>query len=84
MALAFGTNTSARDCHTLSLGEESGGCETTGYCVTLSGPPAPLQTEFSPFCKMKYLLEKEIHNKNEENTWKELNEIFLTVYGLPK
>jgi hypothetical protein len=39
----------------------------------------PLQTEFSFFCKMKYLLEKEIHNKNEENTLKELNEIFLMV-----
>jgi hypothetical protein len=48
------------------------------------GPPAPLPTEFSCFCKMKYLLEKETHNKNEENTLKELNEIFLTVYGLPK
>jgi hypothetical protein len=49
-----------------------------------NGPPAPLPTEFSWFCEMKYLLEKEIHNKNEENTWKELNEIFLMVYGLPK
>ena len=29
MALAFGTNTSARDCHALTLGEESGGCKTT-------------------------------------------------------
>ena len=43
------------------------------------GPPAPLQIEFSFFCKMKYLIEKETHNKNEENTLKELNEIFLTV-----
>jgi len=33
---------------------------------------------------MKYLLEKETHNKNEENTLKELSEIFLTIYGLPK
>jgi len=33
---------------------------------------------------MKYLLEKETHNKNEENTPKELSEIFLMVYGLPK
>jgi hypothetical protein len=33
---------------------------------------------------MKYLLEKETHNKNEENTLKELNEIFLTVCRLPK
>ena len=33
---------------------------------------------------MKYLLEKETHNKNEDNTLKELNEIFLTLYGLPK
>jgi hypothetical protein len=49
-----------------------------------NGPPAPLQTEFSWFCEMKYLLKKETHNKNEENTRKELNEIFLTVYGLPK
>jgi hypothetical protein len=48
------------------------------------GPPAPLQTELSRFCEMKYLLEKETHNKNEDNTLKELNEIFLTVYGLPK
>jgi hypothetical protein len=29
---------------------------------------------------MKYLLEKETHNKNEDNTLKELNEI----YALPK
>jgi len=28
---------------------------------------------------MKYLLEKETHDKNEENTLKELNEIFLMV-----
>ena len=49
-----------------------------------SGPQAPLQTEFSRFCEMKYLLEKETHNKNEDNTLKELNEIFLMVYGLPK
>ena len=48
------------------------------------GPPAPLQTEFSFFCEMKYLYKKETHNKNEENTLKELNENFLTVYGLPK
>jgi hypothetical protein len=48
------------------------------------GPPAPLPTEFSCFCEMKYLLKEETHNKNEENTLKELNEIFLTVYGLPK
>jgi hypothetical protein len=48
------------------------------------GPLAPLQTEISRFCEMKYLLEKETHNKNEDNTLKELNEIFLTVYGLPK
>jgi hypothetical protein len=33
---------------------------------------------------MKYLLEKETHNKNEDNSLKELNEIFLMVYGLPK
>jgi len=44
------------------------------------GPPAPLQTEFSRFCKMKYLLEKETHNKNEGNHLKELNEIFLMVW----
>ena len=48
------------------------------------GPSAPLQTEFSCFCEMKYLLEKETHNKNEDNTLKELNEIFLMVCGLPK
>jgi hypothetical protein len=47
-------------------------------------PPAPLPTEFRRFCEMKYLLEKETHNKNEENTLKELTEIFLTVYRLPK
>ena len=31
---------------------------------------------------MKYLLEKETHNKNEDNTLKELNKIFLirTLY----
>jgi len=33
---------------------------------------------------MKYILKKETHNKNEENTLKELNKIFLMVYGLPK
>jgi hypothetical protein len=33
MALAFGTSTSARDCHALTLGEESGGCKTTEYNV---------------------------------------------------
>ncbi len=48
------------------------------------GPPAPLQTEFSCFCEMKYLLKKKPSQKNEDNTLKELNEIFLTVYGLPK
>jgi hypothetical protein len=42
------------------------------------------KTEFRRFCEMKYLLEKETHNKNEDNTMKELNEIFLMVYGLPK
>ncbi len=47
--------------------------------LNFNGPPAPLPTEFSRFCDMKYLLEKETHNKNEENTLKELNEIFLTV-----
>ena len=34
----------------------------------------PLQTEFRRFCERKYLLEKETHNKNEDNTLKELNE----------
>jgi hypothetical protein len=43
-----------------------------------------LQTELSRFFKMKYLLEKEIHNKNEGNNRKELNKIFLMVYGLLK
>jgi hypothetical protein len=33
---------------------------------------------------MKYLLEKETHNKNGDNTLKELNKVFLMVYGLPK
>jgi hypothetical protein len=47
------------------------------------GPPAPLQTDISRFCEMKYLLEKETHSK-KENTLKELNEIFLMVYGMPK
>ena len=54
------------------------------YRSNNNGPPAPLQTEFSRFCEMKYLLEKDTHNKNEDNTLKELNEIFLTVYGLLK
>ncbi len=36
MVHAIDQNTSARNCHALLLGEESGGCETTGYCVTLS------------------------------------------------
>ncbi len=31
------------------------------------GPPSTLQTEFSCFCEVKYLLKKETHNKNEEN-----------------
>ena len=44
----------------------------------------PLQTEFRRFCERKYLHEKETHKKNEDNTLKELNEIFLMVYGLPK
>ena len=44
----------------------------------------PLQTDISHFCKMKYLHKKETHNKNEDNTLKERNKIFLTVYGLPK
>ena len=52
----------------------------------ITGPPAPapLQTELSRFCEMIYLLELETHIKNEENTLKELNEIFLMVYGVPK
>jgi hypothetical protein len=54
------------------------------FGLSYSGPPAPLQTEFSRFCEMKYLPEKETHNKNEENTLKELSEIFLTIYGFPK
>ena len=52
--------------------------------ASFNGPPAPLLTEFSRFCEMKYLIEEETHNKNEEHTLKELNKIFLTVYGLPK
>ena len=36
MALASGSSISARDGRTLSLGEESGGCETTDECVILS------------------------------------------------
>jgi hypothetical protein len=47
------------------------------------GPPAPLQTDTGHFCEMNYFLKKVTHNKNEENTLKEWNEIFLTVYGLP-
>ncbi len=47
-----------------------------------TGPPSYRKTEFSRFCKMKYLLEKETHNKNEDNTLKELNEIFLMVYRM--
>ena len=49
-----------------------------------NGPPAPLQTELSCCCEMNYLIVKETHNKNEENTLKELNEIFLIVYGMLK
>ncbi len=38
------------------------------------------KTEFRRFCEMKYLLEKETHNKNEDYTLKDdLNEIFLMV-----
>jgi hypothetical protein len=33
---------------------------------------------------MKYLLEIETHNKNEDNALEELKKIFLMVYGLPK
>ena len=40
----------------------------------------PLQTEFRHFCEMKYLLKKETHNKNKDNTLKELNEIFLMLF----
>ena len=47
-------------------------------------PLSACQTELSCFCEMKYLFEKETHAKNEENTLKELNEIFLMVYGLPR
>ena len=32
------------------------------------GPPNPLQTEFSFFCKMKYLLEIETHNTKMKKT----------------
>jgi len=44
------------------------------------GPPAPLQTEFSRFCKIKFLLEKETHKKNKESHLKELNKIFRMVW----
>ena len=54
------------------------------HATNCIGPPAPLPTELRRFCEMKYLLEKETHDKNEENTLKELNEIFLMVYSLPK
>jgi hypothetical protein len=33
---------------------------------------------------MKYFLEKETHNKNEDNTLKEQNEIFSTVWFASK
>ena len=36
MALALGPDTSARDGRAPTHGEESGGCEMTGYCVALS------------------------------------------------
>ena len=39
---------------------------------------------YQPFLQMKYLLEKETHIKNEENTLNERNEIFLTLNGLFK
>jgi len=46
-------------------------------CEYSIGGLAPLQTESSRFCKMKYLLEKETINKSEETHLKELNETFL-------
>jgi len=49
-----------------------------------SGRLPPLQTDISHFCKIKYLLKKETHTKNEDNILKEIDKIFLTVYGLPK
>ena len=54
--------------------------------LPLPFPPFPpqssvFQTEFRCFCEMKYLLEKETHNKNEDNTLKELNS--LTAIRVP-
>ena len=57
---------------------------SNSFAEKVIGPPGTLQTEFSWFCEMKYLLKKEPITKNEENTLKELNKIFPTVYGLPK
>ena len=54
------------------------------WVVLGNGGLAPLQTESSPFCKMKYLLEKKYSNKNEENHLNDLKEIFLMIYGLPE
>jgi len=48
--------------------------------MILYGPPDPLQTELSRFCKIKFLLEKETDNKNKENHLKELDEIFPMVW----
>ena len=45
--------------------------------------PAPLQTEFSLFCEMNVLLKKKTHNKNEENTLKERNQILLAIWFAP-
>jgi hypothetical protein len=54
------------------------------WVVLGKGGLVPLQTESSPFCKMKYLLEKKYSNKNEENHLNDLKEIFLMIYGLPE
>jgi hypothetical protein len=50
--------------------------------ITVPQPLFRLNSVF--FGKMKYLLEKETHNKNGENIQEDLNGIFLTVNGLPK
>jgi hypothetical protein len=43
----------------------------------------PPFNNISHFYEMKYLLEKETHNKNEDNTLKERNEIFLLSNSVP-
>ena len=50
------------------------------YFFTILVVYPPLQTDISHFCEMKYLPDKETHNKNEENTLKECEStLFYTI-----